>query len=333
MPVFTLGFVPFSDLTATSGDPLTTTSATGATGSFTVNPDAAPTQIFVDDDDTVFEDAFQETGGPQTLTDPVTVNGTTFSAGSVVELEFSVSATDEFGVVSELFYVRIGGVNVGITAAEPTPTGTAFTLGASNAGDATPYATLPCFTAGTLIDTETGSTPIEDLAVGDLVRTMDHGLQPIRWIGQRRLEISELMANPALRPVEIAAGVLDNSRPLVVSPQHRMCLSGWQAELLYGEPVVLVPAKALLSDDRVCVVPATRAVTYIHLLFDTHEVIFAEGAASESFHPGEMGVAGFSDAQRDELQAIFGNITEAAEDRHTTAYPILKVHEATAFHA
>ena len=82
-----------------------------------------------------------------------------------------------------------------------------------------------CFTRGTLIKTDQGERPIEELAAGDMVLTMDHGYQPIRWIGS-----SKRAATGDLAPILIRKGALGNDRDLRVSPQHRMLLQGWQAE-------------------------------------------------------------------------------------------------------
>jgi len=43
----------------------------------------------------------------------------------------------------------------------------------------------PCFARGTLIRTETGERPVEELAIGDPLPTLDGTLQRIRWIGRR----------------------------------------------------------------------------------------------------------------------------------------------------
>ncbi len=158
---------------------------------------------------------------------------------------------------------------------------------------------IVCFARDTMIQTNRGDIPVQDLHLGDLVQTLDHGLQPIRWIGSRTVDAIGKFA-----PVSIAAGVLDNTRTLVLSPQHRVLLQGWQAELLFGESEVLVAAKHLVDDSRV-VRREGGSVTYFHILFDRHEIVFAEGAACESFHPGHVGISGMEDAQRNELFALF----------------------------
>ncbi|MGV6847741.1 MAG: Hint domain-containing protein [Marinibacterium sp.] len=139
----------------------------------------------------------------------------------------------------------------------------------------------PCFTAGTLIDTPDGPRKVEDLRPGDLVNTVDHGPQPVRWSGAR-----QVTADGDYAPVRIAAGAFGNTRSLWVSPQHRILIGGWQSELLFGEPEVLVAAKHLVNGTTVTRHPLAR-VSYVHILFDRHELVRAEGAVSESFFPGE----------------------------------------------
>lgn len=155
-----------------------------------------------------------------------------------------------------------------------------------------------CFTCGTRISTLEGEMPIEALRLGDRVLTMDHGYQPIRWIGR---QVVEAMGDFA--PVEFAAGSLGNHQTLLVSPQHRVLVRGARTELFFAETEVLVSAIHLVGMPGV-----TRSyqaeVTYMHLLFDRHEVIFGNGAPSESFHPSSQMIE--SDrALRAEIAAIF----------------------------
>lgn len=163
---------------------------------------------------------------------------------------------------------------------------------------------IVCFAQDTLIETESGHIAVQDLRCGDLVRTVDNGLQPIRWVGSRTVDAVGRFA-----PIEIAAGVLGNDRPLVLSPQHRVMLGGWQAELLFGVPEVLVAAKHLVDDDRI-LRREGGTVTYYHIMFDQHEIIYADGAPCESFHPGQIGMTGMDDAQRDEIFALFPELEQ-----------------------
>ena len=165
-------------------------------------------------------------------------------------------------------------------------------------------ARLICFTRGTLIKTDQGERPIEELAAGDMVLTMDHGYQPIRWIGS-----SKRAATGDLAPILIRKGALGNDRDLRVSPQHRMLLQGWQAELLFGELEVLATAKSLLNDHSI-LRDEGGEVEYFHMLFDTHEIIYAEGCPSESFHPGQQGWKALDQATRDEILTLFPQLAE-----------------------
>jgi Ca2+-binding RTX toxin-like protein len=156
-----------------------------------------------------------------------------------------------------------------------------------------------CFVRGTSILTVAGEKPIEELVAGDLIMTLDHGYQPIRWIGSSIVEGKGRFA-----PIVIEAGTLGNARRLAVSPQHRMLLSGWQAELYFDEPEVLVAAKLLVNDMTIRAQEQAE-VEYFHMLFDTHEIVYAEGAASESFHPGHVGWGALAEAAREEILSLF----------------------------
>lgn len=186
-----------------------------------------------------------------------------------------------------------------------------ITISGGTSGRATGYVgigdlsgDIVCFAHGTLIDTENGPVAVQDLQTGDLVRTMDHGLQPIRWVGSRTVDAVGRFA-----PIVIAADVLGNDRPLVLSPQHRVLLGGWQAELLFGVPEVLVAAKHLVDDDRI-LRREGGTVTYYHIMFDQHEIVYADGTPCESFHPGQVGVTGMDDAQREEIFALFPELEQ-----------------------
>jgi Ca2+-binding RTX toxin-like protein len=180
-----------------------------------------------------------------------------------------------------------------------------------------------CFTPGTRIATPRGARGIETLAVGDMVVTRDHGLQPIRWIGQRTVP-----ARGAFAPVRIRPGVVTGlEADLLVSPQHRMLFQGYRAELLFGESEVLVAAKHLI-DGQAVTVETGGTVTYIHMLFDDHEIVFAEGAATESFHPGGIGLSAVTEAAREELFSLFPDLRTLPGSYGRTARRCLKRHEA-----
>ena len=155
------------------------------------------------------------------------------------------------------------------------------------------------------------------------MQTRDRGLQPIRWIGHRQVE-----ADGALAPVRIRQGALGNHRTLLVSPNHRVALRDARVEMLFGEDEVLVAAKHLVDGDKVQSLPS-HAVTYVHLLFDQHEVIYSDGLPTESFLPGPQAVDIFEQETLDEIYALFPESCHETGDGYgRAARVILKAHEA-----
>lgn len=168
-----------------------------------------------------------------------------------------------------------------------------------------------CFTPGTLIDTPSGRRPVEALRPGDKVQTRDDGAQEVLWIGSRRMTGARLYALPHLRPVRIRSGALGIGRPegdLLVSPQHRMLIQGPAARALFNEPEVLVQAIDLVNGASVRIEQGLPEVTYIHLLFERHQVLCANGLDSESFHPAGTAIEMVDQDQRDGLLSLFPDI-------------------------
>ncbi|MEL7181081.1 MAG: Hint domain-containing protein [Pseudomonadota bacterium] len=168
-----------------------------------------------------------------------------------------------------------------------------------------------CFAAGTRIRCPGGDRAIEDLAVGDLVMTRDHGPQPIRWIGSRVIGMDELRAAPKQRPVQIAAGALGQGLPLrdlTVSRQHRVLVRSKIAERMFGKMEVLVPAVKLVEIPGIYVDEVCTTVTYLHLLFDQHQIIYAEDAPTESLFTGPEALKSVSPAARAEILTLFPEV-------------------------
>ncbi|MEO0936641.1 MAG: peroxidase family protein [Pseudomonadota bacterium] len=180
---------------------------------------------------------------------------------------------------------------------------------------------VTCFTPGTRLIAEQGKVDIADLRVGDRVWTLDRGLAPVRWIG-----VTTVPAQGAFAPIRIAAGALGNLRDLWVSPQHRMLVQGWRAEMFCAAGAVLAPAKGLCADGHIAPRPG-GAVTYIHIAFDGHEIVFAEGIPSESLHVGPEALASMDEAARDELLTLFPELRVAGRCP-ATARPVATVREA-----
>lgn len=187
---------------------------------------------------------------------------------------------------------------------------------------------VPCFVAGTLIETPQGLAPVESLRPGDLVMTQDDGPQPLRWSGQRRVA-----ATGALAPVLIRAGTFGEHGNLLVSPLHRIVVRDGLNELLFGEPEVLIAARDLVNG-RSVVVREGGYVDYVHLMFDRHQVVFAEGLATESFLPGPQMNTLFERQALDEICSIFPELDpESGQGYSPAARRMLKGFEAQVWRA
>ncbi|WP_299369805.1 peroxidase family protein [uncultured Tateyamaria sp.] len=182
---------------------------------------------------------------------------------------------------------------------------------------------VTCFTPGTRIIAQAGKVDIASLKVGDLVWTLDRGLQPVRWIGR-----STVPAEGALAPICITRDTLGNGRDLWVSPQHRMLLADWRSQIYCAEDAVLAPAKGLVNNGTIRSVPG-GLVTYIHIAFDAHEIVFAEGIASESLHTGPEALRTMDPATRAELLELFPELAEQSA-AIKTARPVVSVRETRA---
>ncbi len=285
-----------------------------------------PDLLTMTDNDTAFDDE-GSTGSSQLLDATLTVDGATVGAAGDVVQNIGQSVVTNFttGQTGLLVIVQVNGVAVGVASNITLNTGDELDLGAwLGSPTSIPYADLTtgpvCFTRGTLIATALGPLPVEALSPGDLVLTRDHGPQPLRWVGNRSFP-----GVGRLAPVCFSAGALGNRRALTVSPLHRMLVGGWRAELLFGESEVLVPARDLVNGDTIYRCPQ-REVGYYHLMFDRHEIIFAEGVPSESFAPESAAIGRFGAAAQAEIMALF---PELASTVWPDARPALSHAEAT----
>ena len=190
---------------------------------------------------------------------------------------------------------------------------------------------VPCFTPGTLISTAKGEVPVETLKVGDRVITRDNGIQEIRWIGSKALDGRNLLANPHLRPVLIRRGALGHGLPerdMMVSPNHRMLVANDQTSLMFEEREVLVAAKHMINNRGIQQVDAI-GISYVHMLFDNHEVILGDGTWTESFQPGDYSLKGIGNAQRNEIFEIFPELKDThGRNKFVSARRSLKRNEA-----
>jgi Ca2+-binding RTX toxin-like protein len=191
---------------------------------------------------------------------------------------------------------------------------------------------IPCFTPGTLIATPKGEVPVESLRAGDLIITRDNGIQEIRWTGAKHLDWAALSANPHLKPIMIRQGSLGNGLPerdMLVSPNHRMLVANDRTALYFAEHEVLVAAKHLTGARGVQAIDS-MGTTYIHFMFNRHEVVLANGAWTESFQPGDQTLKGMGNAQRNEIFELFPELRdEVGIESYASARRTLKRHEAS----
>jgi len=182
---------------------------------------------------------------------------------------------------------------------------------------------VTCFVRGTEIDTANGPVRVEDLKKGDLIRTADHGMQPLRWIGHRAVSAKGVFA-----PVKICKGALGNTEDLWVSPQHRILLYGWRAEVHLGQEEVLAAAINLVNGDTILREPGDD-VEYYHIMFDQHELVYAAGIKSESFNPGHLAWAALPQASQEEILTLFPELRLAGIETYGgPVRPSIKAYEA-----
>ncbi len=181
---------------------------------------------------------------------------------------------------------------------------------------------IVCFTPGTRILTALGDRPIETLQIGDLVVTRDQGQRPIRWIGRRRVSADNLLAPIRFRADDAESGLL-------VSPRHRVLFTGQKVYMRFGTSEVLVAAKDLVDGCNVTRQPVSE-ITYTHLMFDHHEVIYANGIATESFHATDAVLTGLEEPAREAMFAIFPDLRVAAGRHARPARTCLDEQEARA---
>lgn len=293
--------------------------------------------------------------------DPYEVSNVTFNLLDV-DQEGDNSSSGDWDDVVEIFAYDIDGVRLDVTfSGVTTQTTTAYTIegetvsaGAvpvgvtiigdvatlrivytngpddSNAGwvgigDISFDEAIPdCFVRGTMIETDRGEIAIEALSTGDLVRTADNGFQPIHWIGSISVK-----AKGSKAPILFRKGAIGNTRDLLLSPAHRVVLNAWQAEVLFGTGELLASAKSLVNDSTIVRQVADDRVEYFHILFENHEIVFSNGAATESYHPGNAVEAGtMAQEARNEIFSLFPELEHNPGSYGPSARETLRPHEA-----
>jgi hypothetical protein len=159
---------------------------------------------------------------------------------------------------------------------------------------------VACVMRGTLVRTPAGEIPVETLAVGDTVLTVDGTAERIKWIGRRTYARPFLRHKGKIAPIMFAPGSIgpdQPERPLYVSPEHAMYVNN-----------VLIPAKLLENGTTIRQVGDFDEVEYFHLEFDKPQVILTNSAPTESYvESGNRRMF----ANYREYVAMYGEVKEA----------------------
>ncbi|MBL4628112.1 MAG: Hint domain-containing protein [Roseicyclus sp.] len=257
-----------------------------------------------------------ELGAPASFTGLGKTNGISLSdSGTVYAFN---SFTDNAAAVT----ATAGPAN-GLTSDEIGIAGSGSSL-ESNDGGATytvqPTPTpgsIPCLVAGTNIQTADGVMRVEDLQSGTKILTMDGTCKPLLKSMSKSVSARDMERNPKLYPVRICAGALGQGLPtrdLLVSRQHRMLVASPIVKRMFDTTHVLVAAIKLVGLPGIFVDTSHPSVQYFHLLFDRHEVIYAEGAPTESLLLGREAIKALPDDVVAEVQAIFPDFAAPLHD-------------------
>lgn len=274
---------------------------------------------------------FADNDNSQRLDGAQTFDGVNFANNLRVEAEFQLTVEDPDGnqFILQAFNINEPGVVsfstieglafVGDVGGFP-PIGVPLTVTNATEGPSVAFASLaspPCFTAGTLVATTEGLVEVQDLQPGHVVQTLDNGLQPLIWTGQAHVPNAVLCNDSRFLPVLVkkdAFGPGQPERDMRLSQQHRVLVRGWQVELFYGQFEVLVPVAKLINGTTITMDRQAQQVTYVHLLFERHELIWADGLLSESFLPSVENVS----PTQQEILRLFPDLS-APEEKPKTA--------------
>lgn len=158
-----------------------------------------------------------------------------------------------------------------------------------------------CLAADTVVLTDRGEVAAGRLRPGDRLLTLDSGAQTVRMVARRHVGIVEQRLEPRLRGMRIAAAALGDGLPrraLTVTRQHRILLR------LPGGAEAMAPARMLTVLPGIAPAPADRPLTFVHLVLDRHEVIFAEGCATETLFAGAQALLALPAEERAAIRRL-----------------------------
>lgn len=328
MPDYSVWMLWESNLSLTGGvtlDGITQGDGSHLVGEYLTINSTTTQEVFVSDNETSFDD----NDGNQRLNGAQTIDGITYADNSIIEAEYQIVVEDEStGIQYTIIGINIvsdsppfGTVEgIGFVGSVP-PVGAPLRIisaseGPGSSGEDAIDETLVipyCVNENTKVLTERGPLPVQDLQPGDRIPTADGTTATLRRVFSTSVSPNDIADNPKLRPIRISAGALGQSLPerdLLVSRQHRVLVSSKIAERMFGQSDVLVAAIKLIDLPGIFIDDSITSPRYFHLLFDKHEVIFTEGAPTESLFTGREAMKSMPPAAREEILTLFPGLAD-----------------------
>ncbi|MEP3844017.1 MAG: Hint domain-containing protein [Paracoccaceae bacterium] len=275
-----------------------------------------------------------ETRSKQTLTKDLLVDGVRVARSSdqIYFAAEGIITNNVTGETGRILFVTVNGSStrdfVGVTTTIQINAGdnvTTSDLTSRATGECKDTAT--CFAAGSVIKTDAGEVPVEQLQVGDAVWTQDGGFLPVQWIGNESVTKAMLENNPKLAPVKIRKNALGPNLPaqdMSVSRKHRILVTSHVAEMLFGTSEVLVPAFGLTNLPGIDEEIDMDSVEYWHFLLSEHQIIKCNSLETESYLPSRD--CAFTRSQV-ELTTVFPKLFSNPMTFQPTTQPSLTVNE------
>lgn len=167
--------------------------------------------------------------------------------------------------------------------------------------------------AGSLVETDTGWCPVENLRVGQRVGTYDGGLQPVRRVGRAAMR-PRALATPSEGLLHVPGGALGNCAPIDLLDEQLILIDSAEAERLLGDPSTLVPAAALEGYRGIERVWPEAEIEVISLGFDDEEIVYANtGVLFHCTGPKGENSGFFTQLDKGRARALLGVIERDPE--------------------
>jgi len=170
-----------------------------------------------------------------------------------------------------------------------------------------PQPSVPCFTAAMEIETEMGPVAAGNIEAGMMVKTVDHGLQEVKYVASRKV-----LAAGQMRPIVFEKGAIGNDQRLVVSQRHRFHVDALPGDIksTFGPQTdCLIQANELCNGTTIHEATGGGMVEYVHLMFDDHQLVHCYGTVSESWQPTASALRHYPELA-EELLAIFPGLDQ-----------------------